>query len=189
MTLFQFAVEQISQEVGIAPAFGHGSLRGPGLDGWRAMLVAAGERLGTPKGKRDLALIRLMHDLGLRRGEVVALDLAHVDLAGLTLAVIGKGRSERTHVTLNAPAAAALLDWMTARGDWPGPLFIRLDHAALPPTRLDAGNAARASKSLGLRAGLSRGTNPHGLRHQGITRALDLAGGRRETGKTLQSAR
>ena len=45
------------------------------------------------------------------------------------------------------------------------------------PTRLDAGNAARASKALGLRAGLARGTNPHGLRHQGITRALDLAHG------------
>ena len=33
------------------------------------------------------------------------------------------------------------------------------------------------NRCLGLRAGRARGTNPHGLRHQGITRALDLAHG------------
>jgi hypothetical protein len=70
------------------------------------------------------------------------------------------------------PMASFLADRVDARGEWPGPLFVRLDRAAGPghPSRLDAGNAARASKELGLRAGLARGTNPHGLRHQGITR-------------------
>jgi integrase/recombinase XerC len=90
-----------------------------------------------------------------------------VDLEAGTVAIVGKGESEKTNVTLNAPTTAALADWVAARGEWPGALFVRLD----------AGNAARASKELGLRAGLARGTNPHGLRHQGITRALDLAGG------------
>jgi integrase/recombinase XerC len=153
--------------------------RGPGLGGWKILLAEAKAKATTPKGKRDLALVRLMHDLGLRRGEVVALDLADLDLEAGTVAIVGKGKSEKTNVTLNAPTAAALADWITARGEWPGPLFVRLDRAAGPghPTRLDAGNAARASKALGLRAGLARGTNPHGLRHQGITRALDLANG------------
>jgi integrase len=56
---------------------------------------------------------------------------------------------------------------------------VRLDRAAGPghPGRLDAGNVARASHGVGCRAGVPRGTNPHGLRHQGITRALDLAHG------------
>ena len=54
--------------------------RGPGLEGWKSLLAAARKRATTPKGKRDLALVRLMHDLGLRRGEVVALDLADLDL-------------------------------------------------------------------------------------------------------------
>ena len=153
--------------------------RGPGLEGWKALLARAGAGASTPKGKRDLALVRLMHDLGLRRGEVVALDLADVDLAANALAVVGKGKSEKALVTLNAPTAAALAGWIASRGDWDGPLFVRLDRAAGPgrPTRLDAGNAARASKAIGLAAGVGRGANPHGLRHQGITRALDLAGG------------
>jgi integrase/recombinase XerC len=108
----------------------------------------------------------------------VALALADLDLWANTVAIIGKGKSEKTNVTLNAPTAA-LADWVKAQGEWPGALFVRLDRAAGNghPTRLDAGNAARASKALGLRAGLARGTNPHGLRHQGITRALDLAHG------------
>lgn len=153
--------------------------RGPGLDGWRAMLAAATERATTPKGKRDLALLRLMHDLGLRRGEVAALDLADLDLAAGTVAVVAKGKAEKSPLTLNPPAAAALADWVAARGDWPGPLFVRLDRAAGPgrPGRLGPGNVARVSHALGRRAGVPRGTNPHGLRHQGITRALDLARG------------
>ena len=94
------------------------------------MLAAARKRAATPKGKRDLALIRLMHDLGLRRGEVVTLDRADVDLEAGTVAIVGKGKSERMTVTLNTPAAAALADWVAARGEWPGPLFVRLDRAA-----------------------------------------------------------
>jgi integrase/recombinase XerC len=80
-------------------------------------------------------------------------------------------------VTLNKPTPAALGDWIAARGDWAGALFVRLDRTADRPTRPDAGNVARIAKDLGRRAGVARGTNPHGLRHQGITRALDLAGG------------
>lgn len=143
------------------------------------MLTAAKQKVDTPKGKRDLALIRLMHDLGLRRGEVVTLDLADVDPEAGTVAILGKGKSEKINLTLNPPTAAALDDWIAARGDWPGPLFVRLDRAAGPghPGRLDAGNVARISHGLGRLAGVARGTNPHGLRHQGITRALDLAQG------------
>jgi integrase/recombinase XerC len=167
-------------DIGSPKAEAYNDTRGPGLDGWRAMLAAAKRRATISKGKRDLALIRLMHDLGLRRGEIVALDLADVDLReAKTIAVLGKGKSEKANVTLNGPTAAALADWIAARGDWPGPLFVRLDRAAGPghPGRLDAGNVARASHALSRRAGVARGTNPHGLRHQGITRALDLAGG------------
>ena len=43
---------------------------GPGRDGLRTMLAAAGAQPG-PKGLRDVALLRLLHDLGLRRSEAV----------------------------------------------------------------------------------------------------------------------
>jgi integrase/recombinase XerC len=62
--------------------------RGPGLAGWKALLAEARAKATTPKGRRDLALVRLMHDLGLRRGEVVALDLADLDLEACPFTVV-----------------------------------------------------------------------------------------------------
>src|SRR4051795_9497703 len=52
---------------------------GPGRDGFRALLDAAGSQPG-PKGLRDVALLRLLHDLGLRHSEAVRLDVNDVDL-------------------------------------------------------------------------------------------------------------
>ena len=51
---------------------------GPGDAGWRAMLalVKRDAESGRPKPVRGLAIVRLLHDLALRRGELVALDLA-----------------------------------------------------------------------------------------------------------------
>ena len=57
-----------------APAKPYRNTRGPGRDGFRAMLEAAGAQPG-PKGLRDVALLRLLHDLGLRRSEAVRLDI------------------------------------------------------------------------------------------------------------------
>src|SRR3712207_5644926 len=81
--------------------------------------------------------------------------LDDVDLETRTVAIVGKGKSEKVPLTLNAPTAAALADWVAARGDWPGALFVRLDRAAVSPSRLDAGNVARVVKDLGRRAGLA----------------------------------
>jgi integrase/recombinase XerC len=49
---------------------------GPGAPGWKAMIATAKAEAadGKPKTARDLALVRLLHDQALRRGEAVALD-------------------------------------------------------------------------------------------------------------------
>jgi integrase/recombinase XerC len=151
---------------------------GPGLDGWRKILAAATEaaRL-SPLGRRNLAIVRLLHELALRRAEAVALDLADVDLPTFTVRIVGKGKTEPARVTLSGPARAALADWITSRGDAPGPLFIRLDRAAGEPDRLTGDAVARLVKALGRKAGLTREVRPHGLRHEAITRSLDLCAG------------
>jgi integrase/recombinase XerC len=157
--------------------------RGPGLEGWRRIRTRAAQLAGQGvAGKRDLAIVRLLHDLGLRRGEAVAMDLDDVDLdAGKCgeIRIVGKGKLEPEMLTLNAPTRDALRAWITARGRKGGPLFIRLDPAASPGDldRLSGDAVERMVKRLSRRAGLSREARPHGLRHQGITRALDLAGG------------
>jgi integrase/recombinase XerC len=176
---------------------------GPGSDGWKAIVTNVRERSlggeGRPPGKgragakatRDHAIVRLLHDLGLRREEVVELDLGHVETAAVAdhpryrtlpthVSILGKGRTERERLTLAPRTAEALMTWILVRGMWdPGPLFCPLDHALDPPIteRLTGGSVARIVNGLGRDAGLSRSVTPHGLRHQAITAALDKTGG------------
>jgi site-specific recombinase XerD len=78
----------------------------------------------TPAGVRDAALLTVLYGLGVRRSEVVALDLADWDAAGRILKVRrGKGRKDRlTH--LPDGGVAPLLAWLELRGAAPGPLFV-----------------------------------------------------------------
>jgi integrase/recombinase XerC len=148
---------------------------GPGREGWRALLQALEAGPDTPKTRRDRALVRLLHDRGLRRGEAVALDLADVEPGGdePAVTITGKGRSERQRLTINRPTAEALAAWIAVRGAWPGPLFVALDPGA-GRGRLTGEAVRRIVRALGRRAGLARPVRPHGLRHAAITTALDL---------------
>jgi integrase/recombinase XerC len=153
---------------------------GPGLEGWRSILAVATVQAstGSPTALRDLAIIRCLYDRGLRTVEVLRLDLADVDLEGKRLAVVGKGKQERSWLTINAPTRDALAAWIRARGTTRGPLIIRTDRAA--GGRLDRLTHLavwRAVRRLGKKAGLAIPARPHGLRHASTTRLLDLTGG------------
>src|SRR5262249_43806455 len=103
---------------------------GPGRAGWLRILDAATKAAGqTAAGRRDLAIVRLLHDHGLRRAEVTALDLADLDLDSGRLMILGKGKGERSPIRVNNPTVVALARWLDARGPGPGPLFVRLDRA------------------------------------------------------------
>jgi integrase/recombinase XerC len=157
-------------------------MSGPGDDGWRQMRGKAREASQTPdrtkrprldRAKRDLALILLMHDRGLRRGECVAMDLKDFfDGKDPKVAVIGKGRTEPELLTIAEPTRDALVDWIKVRGDSPGPLFVRMDPGSEPGVleRLSGDGASRMVKRLGKKAGLSQDARAHGLRHHAITR-------------------
>ena len=86
--------------------------------------------------------------LYVRRGEAVALDRASLDLERGTVAVVGKGRTEPIRLTLPDPTRAALARWCAARGDGPGPLFTRLDPAAIEPTRLTGEGRSRRPRPI-----------------------------------------
>jgi integrase/recombinase XerC len=154
---------------------------GPGRVGWIAMLRRAEWAAGrSDKGRRDLCILRLLHDHGLRRAEVTGLDLADVDVDAGRLMVLGKDRAERSPITVNGPTALALAEWVRVRGLEPGPLFHRLDRASPregPPGRMDGDSIAGVVRQLAEGARVKGRVRPHGLRHQGITRILELTGG------------
>jgi integrase/recombinase XerC len=147
--------------------------RGPGLEGIRALLTELEQR-GDKKAKRDRALIHLLFDLGLRRGEAVGLDLADLDLKKKTVSILGKGRTEKEKLTLPDPTVAALADWLAVRGYKEGPLFVNYDRAA-KGKRLTGRSVARILAALGNMVGIK--VHPHGLRHAAVTEALEATDG------------
>ncbi len=152
---------------------------GPGLEGWRAIHAAARREAATgkPGAIRDLAIALMLHDRGLRSVEVLRLDLADVDLEGRRLAIMGKGRKERTWLTIPGPTAEAIAAWIRVRGGERGPLIVRVDPGAVGLRRLTHVSLWRSIRRLGKLAGLAVAARPHGLRHQAITRLLDVTGG------------
>jgi site-specific recombinase XerD len=73
-------------------------------------------------GMRDAAIISLMYSSGLRRAEVVTLDIDDIDLKKGELQVIGKRNKERKAYLADG-AIRAIEKWLEKRGKEPGPLF------------------------------------------------------------------
>jgi integrase/recombinase XerC len=150
---------------------------GPGLAGTRAMLAKA--RAQSPlKAARDAALVRLMFDLGLRRGEVTGLDLEDLEPKERRLWIRGKGRAQKEARTLPEPTLAALAAWIDVRA-----AILPLNQTAMfvglagrvRGQRLTGRGLYHVVAVLGAAVGLK--TRPHGLRHASITAALDVNNG------------
>ena len=114
-------------EVDNVRAIPYRDTRGPGLQGYRLLLDQAA-KIGGPKAARDQAILHLLFDMALRRGEVTALDIGDVDITGGTLAILGKGRTQKERLTMPTETRNALTKWVSDRGTDPGPLFWNFHH-------------------------------------------------------------
>lgn len=151
--------------------------RGPGLAGTRALLGSALTKAGE-KSARDVAIIRCMFDLGLRRGEVASLDVDDVEKTGRVLWVLGKGRSQKEARTLPVPTLSAIDAWLDERQAVVGlhepALFVNVSHYHRGQ-RITGHGVYYVIRDLGDLAGIK--ARPHGLRHASITAALDNTNG------------
>lgn len=85
-------------------------------------LLAATARSRTEAARlRDRAMLLILLALGLRRAELVGLNLGDIELGRKTavLRIYGKGARER-EVSCEGPVVAALQEWLAARTDLPG---------------------------------------------------------------------
>lgn len=144
--------------------------RGCGRDGFVAMLRSLQGRIDS-KSVRDRALLRLMFERGLRRCELTRLNVDDVDVKACTLAVLGKGRTAREALTIAPATMAAVREWLDVRGDESGPLFVNLDRGH-ERQRLSGSAIYDVVRAIGEAVGVK--ARPHGLRHSGVTHALDL---------------
>jgi site-specific recombinase XerD len=89
------------------------------------ILMAACARDHSGAGVRDAAMIGMMYFEGVRREEIVGLDLADYNPKTGETKIKGKGNKERIAYLTNG-AALAMADWLTLRGDQPGALFLAI---------------------------------------------------------------
>ncbi len=138
---------------------------GPGTRNVRRMLELVQARQDK-KGVRDFAILRLLYDLALRRGEIVSLDLEDLDLEAKTIKILGKGRSEKESLTVPDPTANALRAWVDVRGTQAGSLFVNFDRAG-KGQRLTGTGVYQIVRRVGQELGFK--TRPHGIRHSSIS--------------------
>jgi site-specific recombinase XerD len=127
----------------------------------------------TNAGARDAAIIALMYSCGLRREEVVTLDLTDYDTESGRLVVKGKGNKERT-AYITGGAARALADWLAVRGADPGALFVAVNKSGrivnyknMTPKTIYKMLAKRATE-----AGV-KSFSPHDMRRTFVSDLLD----------------
>jgi site-specific recombinase XerD len=111
--------------------------------------------------RRDLAIIRLLFDSGLRRGELIGLSVEDIDLVERAVIVVGKGRRTRV-VSFGRKTAQALDRYVRARRrhkDAESPALWLGQHGPLTESGI-----RRTVRQRGERAGI-KNLHPHMLRH------------------------
>ncbi len=151
---------------------------------------------GNPTlGIRDAAIISLMYSSGLRRAEVVTLDLDDLDLKYGEIRVIGKRNKER-RAFLAKGAVKAIQEWLKKRGVEPGPLFYSVNKGGnivrfrnerltaeerqqgIEPKRIVARLSDQTIYHVfdrrAAEAGLVKKTTPHDMRRTFVSDLLDV---------------
>lgn len=125
----------------------------------------------TATGRRNLAMVRCMSDLGLRVGDVVALTLDDIDWRQGVLKVrAGKGRRERL-LPLPAALGEAITAYLCCGRPSSSDRHLFLRHTVPVGTPLNPALAAAMFRRAYLRAtARSKAVGPHVLRHTAATR-------------------
>jgi integrase/recombinase XerD len=156
--------------------------RGLGAEQVTALLDSCD--LETTVGVRDLAILKLLVRLGMRRGEVAVLALDDIDWRSGEILVRGKG-SRRERLPLPVDVGDALADYLrrarpvSAEGR---AVFVRV---RAPHRALSGAGISQVVIAAGHRAGLGR-VNAHRLRHTTATELLRCGAPLVEIGQLLR---
>ncbi len=126
----------------------------------------------TASGARDAALLALLYAGGLRRSEVVSVDVDDFDVSTGRLLVHGKGAKERT-LYLGTVATAVVAAWVARRGGAAGPLLLPVNRADRTVCRRMTDQAvAERLRVLQRRAGVAHFT-AHDCRRSFVSNCLE----------------
>ncbi len=129
-------------------------------------------RSGEPSDLRDAALIGVLYAAGLRRAEVVSLDVSDYDPETGALIVRGKGNKER-NAYIDDGAAEAMGEWLRVRGDELGPLFCPITQIGEITIRADDRPGHLLHSPDPCEESESKPFSPHDLRRSCVSDLLD----------------
>ncbi len=97
----------------------------------------------TPLGIRDLAMFSVLRATGIRKAELLGLEVEDINIREMTFVVLGKGNKQR-EVAADEWVRAPLLAWLHLRGTRDGALFcavyrnghVHPEHKPLSPSAL-----------------------------------------------------
>ncbi|CAN5950115.1 unnamed protein product [Sphagnum jensenii] len=124
--------------------------RGVGTSGVRLMLAEL-QRRNEAGSLRDVAIIRLFFDVGLRVSEAIRLDLDDIDFSLGTIEILGKARTQKEKLTVPEQTIIALKAWLAVRPHLESPaLFVNFDRAKKGSGRITRGGVYKLVRKLGL---------------------------------------
>lgn len=135
--------------------------------------------------RRDAAMFELMYSSGLRRAELIGLNLGDVDPDAAEVKVTGKGSKTRI-VPVGGRALASLEGWLAVRDNVakdPEAMFVGARGARISP-----GVLTSALKQLALRQDITAHVHPHALRHAFASHVLQSSGDLRAVQEMLGHA-
>lgn len=156
-------------EVQPVPAETYRDTAGPGTERFATAMAGFDGRI-DPMAVRDRAILVLLHDGGLRRGELVSIDLEHYDPLSPCVWVKAKKRTARVKIDLAPEMKDAIEEWLKIRGTAPGPIFKNFDPSKKGDGRLSGRSVARITEKYGI-------GNPHGIRHLAIGEYAEATNG------------
>ncbi len=126
----------------------------------------------SPEGLRDAALLELLYSSGLRRAELVGIDIADIDLTKGIVRVTGKGNKIRV-VPVGTKAKEAIISYKARRSELgtvrdPKALFLLSNGKRMTP-----GMVYHIVRKYFTPDGELSRSHPHMLRHSFATHLLD----------------
>lgn len=127
---------------------------------------------GEPTSIRDLATTEVLYSCGIRVGELVGLNLSHLNASDRTLRVLGKGSKERI-VPYGVPAHEALRAWVQVGrpalvNDSSGQALFLGARGGRISQRVVRQRLEQACELAGVPV-----ISPHGLRHSAATHMVE----------------
>lgn len=140
----------------------------------------------SPTGLRDRAIMELFYSSGLRLAELIALDIAHIDLSEQIVEVTGKGNKTRL-LPVGKQAKQAITAWLKVRGQ-----LAEQDETALfvgvRGKRISRSTIQKQLHQWSIDQGAPRNVHPHLLRHSFASHLLESSGDLRAVQELLGHA-